>query len=138
MQCTCSAAGEVLRCSPPHLSLVSRRLFCVYNIALLVFVGSIAALIGAALTCNLMLDITPYTFIDRVQTGLSYRHYLIGLIKAPVFAITIAVIGCSMGFTVSRDTRAIGLNTTSTVVQCIVAVVLLNAMFAIVFSDIGW
>lgn len=105
---------------------------------LLVFLGSVMALAGAAVTCSLMLDITPYTFVDRVQTELSVGHYVIGLVKAPVFALTIAVIGCSMGFNVSRDTRAIGLNTTSTVVQCIVAVVLLNALFAVLFEDVGW
>lgn len=105
---------------------------------LLVFLGSVTALMGAAMTCSLMLEITPYTFVDRVQSELSLGHYMIGLIKAPVFAATIAIIGCSMGFTVSRDTRSIGLNTTSTVVQCIVAVVLLNAFFAVVFEDVGW
>jgi phospholipid/cholesterol/gamma-HCH transport system permease protein len=124
--------------SAEQVLLLPRVLALMLVLPLLVFIGSVAALAGAALTCDLMLDITIYTFIDRVQTQLSIGHYIIGLVKAPVFALTIAIIGCAMGFTVSRDTRSIGLNTTSTVVQCIVAVVLINALFAVLFQEVGW
>ena len=62
---------------------------------------------------------------------------IIGLGKSPVFALFIAVIGCRMGLSVSRDTRSIGINTTSTVVQGIVAVILLDAMFAVIFQELG-
>jgi len=124
--------------SAEQVLLLPRVLALMIVLPLLVFIGSVAALAGAALTCDLMLDITVYTFIDRVQTQLSLGHYVIGLVKAPVFALTIAVIGCAMGFSVSRDTRSIGLNTTSTVVQCIVAVVLINSLFAVLFQDVGW
>jgi phospholipid/cholesterol/gamma-HCH transport system permease protein len=48
----------------------------------------------------------------------------------------IAVIGCRMGLSVSRDTRSIGINTTSTVVQGIVAVILLDALFAVIFQEL--
>jgi phospholipid/cholesterol/gamma-HCH transport system permease protein len=60
------------------------------------------------------------------------------LIKAPVFALAIAVIGCRMGMSVSRDTRSIGMSTTSTVVQSIVAVILLDAGFAVFFEEIDF
>lgn len=64
MQCTCSAAGEVLRCSPPHLSLVSRRLFCVYNIALLVFVGSVPFLFEGKWVWIEQQCVASYHFFD--------------------------------------------------------------------------
>jgi phospholipid/cholesterol/gamma-HCH transport system permease protein len=60
----------------------------------------------------------------------------VGLLKAPVFALFIAVIGCRMGMTVQRDTRALGVATTSTVVQSIVAVILLDAGFAVLFQEL--
>jgi phospholipid/cholesterol/gamma-HCH transport system permease protein len=69
--------------------------------------------------------------------ALKPRHYLIGLAKAPVFALFIAVIGCRMGMSVSRDTRSIGINTTSTVVQGIVAVILIDALFAVVLQAVS-
>jgi phospholipid/cholesterol/gamma-HCH transport system permease protein len=116
--------------------LVPRVLALTIGLPVLVFVGNLFGLAGAAMIAGVMLDITPATFVDRVQDSLAARHYAIGLAKAPVFALFIAVIGCSMGFTVSRDTRSIGINTTSTVVQSIVAVILLDALFAVLFQEL--
>jgi phospholipid/cholesterol/gamma-HCH transport system permease protein len=62
---------------------------------------------------------------------------MVGLIKAPIFAIFIAIIGCKMGLTVENNARSVGLNTTSTVVQSIVSVILLNAGFAVLFVELG-
>jgi phospholipid/cholesterol/gamma-HCH transport system permease protein len=61
----------------------------------------------------------------------------VGMIKAPVFAAFIAVIACRMGLLVARDARSVGLNTTSTVVQCVVWVILLDAIFAVIFERMG-
>ncbi|MEZ5740481.1 MAG: ABC transporter permease [Burkholderiaceae bacterium] len=131
-------AIRTLGMSAEQVLLLPRVVAIVIALPLLVFVGNVFAMGGAALVCDLMLGITVETFVERLQSSLAVRHYLIGLLKAPVFAMVIAVIGCSMGLTVSRDTRAIGQHTTSTVVQCIVAVVLLDAVFAILFQELGW
>ncbi len=84
-----------------------------------------------------MLDVTPTTFIARLRDGLDISHALVGLVKAPVFALVIALIGCRMGMSVDRDTRAVGMATTSTVVQSIVSVILLDAAFAVFFQELG-
>jgi phospholipid/cholesterol/gamma-HCH transport system permease protein len=73
-----------------------------------------------------------------LHEALPLRHVVVGLVKAPVFALVIAVIGVRMGMTVARDTGALGRATTSTVVQCIVAVILLDAVFAVVLQALGW
>lgn len=130
-------AIRTLGLSVEQVLIVPRVLAMVLGLPLLVFVGSVLGLAGAALVCASMLDITASTFIARIDDTLEVRHYLIGLAKAPVFALFISVIGCSMGMTVSRDTRAIGINTTSTVVQSIVAVILLDAFFAILMQELG-
>lgn len=130
-------AIRTLGLSVEQVLLLPRVLALVLTLPLLVFVGNIAGLGGAMLMANLNLDITPDTFLQRLQLALAPRHYLIGLGKSPVFALFIAVIGCRMGFSVSRDTRSIGINTTSTVVQGIVAVILLDAWFAVVFQKLG-
>jgi phospholipid/cholesterol/gamma-HCH transport system permease protein len=85
-----------------------------------------------------MLDITPAGFLARLREALELRHVLVGLAKAPVFAFVIALIGTRMGMTVERDTRAVGAATTSTVVQSIVAVILLDAGFAVLLEKLGW
>jgi phospholipid/cholesterol/gamma-HCH transport system permease protein len=130
-------AIRTLGLSSPQVLVVPRVLALVLTLPLLVFVGNVAGLAGAMMMSHLTLDITPTTFMERLHVALSPRHYVIGLAKAPVFALFIAIIGCRMGMSVSRDTRAIGIHTTSTVVQGIVAVILLDAIFAVVFQKLG-
>jgi phospholipid/cholesterol/gamma-HCH transport system permease protein len=131
-------AIRTLGLSAEQVLVVPRVLALVVVLPLLVFVGNLAGLAGAMAIASLMLDLTPQTFIERLSVALSPRHYLIGLGKAPFFALFIAVIGCRMGIAVARDTRSIGVNTTSTVVQGIVAVIILDAIFAVLFQRIGW
>jgi len=117
--------------------VVPRVLALIITLPLLVFVGDVAGIVGAMVMAQSTLDISPQTFVDRLHVALNPRHYLIGLAKAPVFALFIAVIGCRMGMSVGRDTRSIGINTTSTVVQGIVAVILVDAVFAVVLQGLG-
>jgi phospholipid/cholesterol/gamma-HCH transport system permease protein len=114
--------------------VVPRVLALMIALPLLVFVGDIMSLLGAMAIGSTMLDITPASFLARLHEALDLRHVVIGLVKAPVFALVIAVIGTRMGMTVGRDTRAVGAATTSTVVQSIVAVILLDAVFAMLFQ----
>jgi phospholipid/cholesterol/gamma-HCH transport system permease protein len=131
-------AIRTLGLSPMRVLVIPRLIAIMVALPLLVFLGDVMGLLGAMTVASSMLDITPTTFFDRLQYALAIDHVWIGLAKAPVFAAVIAIIGCRMGMTVSRDTRAIGTHTTSTVVQSIVAVILLDAFFAIFFQELGF
>jgi phospholipid/cholesterol/gamma-HCH transport system permease protein len=131
-------AIRTLGLSAERVLVVPRVLALMVALPLLVFVGDVAGLIGAMGIANAMLDVTPQTFLERLHVALDPSHYLIGLGKAPFFALAIAVIGCRMGMDVERDTRSIGINTTSTVVQGIVAVIVLDAVFAVLMQRMGW
>ncbi len=131
-------AIRTLGLSPMDVLVVPRIVALMVAMPLLTFVGDVASIGGAMAVAQSMLDITPTTFIERLHVALKPRHFIIGLAKAPVFALFIAVIACRMGMTVSRDTRAIGISTTSTVVQGIVAVILLDAFFAVLFQQLGY
>ena len=130
-------AIRTLGLSPMDVLVLPRVIALMIAMPLLVFVGDVMSLVGAMLIANPMLDVTPTTFIARLRDTLDISHPLVGLAKAPVFALVIAVIGCRMGMSVERDTRAVGMATTSTVVQSIVAVILLDAAFAVFFQEIG-
>lgn len=130
-------AIRTLGLSPLNVLVLPRVLALMAALPLLVFVGDVMSLAGAMLIAGPMLDITPTTFLARLQDNLAIKHVYVGLLKAPVFALFIAVIGCRMGMTVRRDTRALGIATTSTVVQSIVAVILLDAAFAVLFQELG-
>jgi len=130
-------AIRTLGLDPAQVLVLPRVLALVLTLPLLVFVGNVAGIAGAMLMASLTLDLPAQAFIERLLVALSPRHYVIGIVKAPVFALFIAVIGCRMGLSVSRDTRSIGIHTTSTVVQGIVAVILLDAVFAVVLQKLG-
>jgi len=62
----------------------------------------------------------------------------VGLIKAPVFGFIIALAGCFQGMLVNNDAEQVGLKTTAAVVQSIFLVIVLDAVFAVFFSSVGW
>lgn len=131
-------AIRTLGLSPMQVLVLPRVLALMLVLPLLVFVGDVMALVGAMAVAGPMLDLTPPVFLARLREALEVRHVLVGLAKAPVFALVIALIGTRMGMTVARDTRAVGAATTSTVVQGIVAVILLDAAFAVLLQSLGW
>jgi len=130
-------AISTLGLSPLQVLVLPRLVALMVALPLLVFVGDVAGIAGGMLIGTWQLDIAPQVFIDRVHGVLTMQHVVVGLAKAPVFAVFIALIACRMGLVVARDARSIGENTTSTVVQCIVAVIVLDAMFAVALQHLG-
>jgi phospholipid/cholesterol/gamma-HCH transport system permease protein len=130
-------AIRTLGLSPMQVLVVPRVLALLIALPLLTFIGLAAGLAGAALVADAMLGIPPAAFADRLHGALAIKHVWAGLIKTPVFALAIAIVGCRMGMHVGRDTRAVGLATTSTVVQSIVSVIVLDAAFAVLFQELG-
>ena len=129
-------AISTLGLSPIQVLVIPRLVALVVALPLLVFVGDVAGIAGGLLVGTWQLDIAPQVFMDRVHAALELRHFVIGVGKAPVFAAVVAVIACGMGLKVSRDARSLGQNTTSTVVQCIVWVIILDAVFAVAFQHL--
>lgn len=129
-------AISTLGLSPMQVLVLPRLLAIVITMPLLTFVADITGILGAALVAAQQLDITPYTFFARLQDVLPLYTVSLGLAKAPVFAVAIAVIACHNGFAVTRDARSVGLKTTTTVVHCLVAVILIDALFSIAFPKV--
>jgi phospholipid/cholesterol/gamma-HCH transport system permease protein len=126
-------ALSTLGLSPLAVLVIPRVLALLVALPLLVFIGDIAGVIGGMLVARQQLDISAHMFLDRLDAVLQLKTFLVGLLKAPVFAVFIALIACRMGLSVSRDARSVGAHTTSTVVQSLVAIILLNAIFAVMF-----
>lgn len=124
-------AIATLGLSPLAVLVIPRVVALLIAMPLLVFLGDIAGLLGGMLVAQAQLDISYAMFVDRMADVLLLKTLLVGLFKAPVFAIFIALIACRMGLSVTRDARSVGANTTSTVVQSLVAIILLDAIFAV-------
>jgi phospholipid/cholesterol/gamma-HCH transport system permease protein len=129
-------AISTLGLSPIQVLVIPRLLAITVALPLLVFVGDVAGILGGIAVGVTQLGIPATTFIDRLHTVLPMSAVVVGLAKAPVFAAFIAVIACRMGLLAARDARSVGINTTSTVVQSIVWVILLDAAFAVVFQHL--
>jgi phospholipid/cholesterol/gamma-HCH transport system permease protein len=119
--------------SPFHVLVIPRIAALVIAMPLLVFIGDLVGILGGSFIAWSDLGITMSTFIERMHTVLPVHSFFSGLIKAPFFAAFIGLIGCRMGLAVEGSARSVGLHTTATVVQSIVAVILLNAAFAVIF-----
>ncbi len=130
-------AIRTLGLSPIQVLVIPRLIAIVVALPLLTFVGDVMGVLGGMLIADLRLSISTHTFLDRLQSVLAVKHVWVGLAKAPVFALFIALIGCRMGMAVRRDARSVGAATTATVVQCIVSVILLDAAFAVLFVELG-
>ncbi len=129
-------AIRVLGLSPWQVLVLPRLFGLVLMLPLLTAVADVAAILGAAQVASLKLGVTPTTFFERLQEVLPMKTALFGLAKAPVFAVAIALIACHNGFGAERDARSVGLNTTATVVHSIVAVILIDAAFAVAYPEL--
>jgi phospholipid/cholesterol/gamma-HCH transport system permease protein len=130
-------AIATLGLSPIQVLVIPRLLAIMVALPLLVFIGNVCGIAGGMLVAGWQLDVPPRAFIDRLRDVLPLSAFVVGMVKAPVFAAFIAVIACRMGMLVARDARSVGVNTTSTVVQSIVSVIMLDAVFAVLFQHLG-
>lgn len=105
---------------------------------LLTFLADISGLVGGSLVAYLQLEISPTLFLQRLSQEVSIAHFFIGIIKAPVFALIIVSVGCMQGMLASGGADAVGVRTTRSVVQAIFLVIIVDAIFSIMFSDVGW
>lgn len=130
-------AIRTLGMDPVEILVLPRLAALIIVMPLLTFVAMIAGVIGGMIICATSLDISPAMFLARFQETFQIRHFAVGMIKAPVFAVIIGLIGCLEGLKVSGSAESVGQRTTSSVVQTIFLVIVLDAMFALLFQEIG-
>ncbi|MCD6173345.1 MAG: MlaE family lipid ABC transporter permease subunit [Sulfurimonas sp.] len=122
----------------PYIFLVMPRILALMLVMpILIFVADMMGVLGGMLVASLDLQITPTLFIDRFNEVVAPKHFFIGILKGPFFAFLIATIGIYRGLMVKNDTQSIGFNTTKSVVESIFAVIICDAIFSIVFTNLG-
>lgn len=122
----------------PIDTLVMPRLIALIIVMpLLVFYAGMMSLFGGMLFGWLSLDIPITTFITRMHATVTIDDFIVGMIKAPVFGLIIAVAGCYEGMQVAGDAASVGNRTTQSVVESIFLVIVIDAFFAVFFTTIG-
>ena len=117
--------------------VLPRIIGLVIALPLLTLYADIMGLIGGAVMCYFDLHITIPAFMRELQQALSVKTLMVGLIKAPVFAFVIALVGCYEGLQVERNAASVGLLTTRSVVESVFLVIVLDAAFSVMFSVLG-
>ncbi len=122
----------------PHKFLVLPRILALMIVMpILIFIADIMGIIGGMVVANLDLGISTELFLERFNEVVAAKHFFIGIIKGPFFAFLIATIGIYRGLMVKNDTQSIGFNTTKSVVESIFAVIVCDAIFSIMFTNLG-
>ena len=131
-------AMRTIGVSPVEALVIPRIISAVVMMPLLAFWSMVLSLLGGGIFVWLSLSIPPLTYIQRLQEVIPITDLWVGLIKAPVFGFIIALAGCFQGMLVLGDSEEVGLRTTNAVVQSIFLVIVLDAVFAVFFSEVGW
>ena len=131
-------AMRTLGLDPVDVLVIPRLLALVVMLPLLSFIADVAGLLGGMTVGAYALDIPPQAYFARMEDTMQLRHFLVGLSKAPVFALVIGLIGCLEGLQVQGTAQSVGERTTSSVVQTISLVIVLDAIAAIWFMQVGW
>lgn len=121
---------------PIEVLVLPRLKALLLTLPLLTFLATMAGLLGGMAVCHWSLGISPEMFINRLNEELSPRHFWLGMSKAPLFAVVIGLIGCLEGFKAESNAQSVGEHTTSSVVQCITLVILLDALAAMFFMEL--
>jgi phospholipid/cholesterol/gamma-HCH transport system permease protein len=131
-------AMRTIGVSPMEALVLPRVLSTVLLMPLLGFYAALVAILGGGIFCWISLDIPPITFVQRIREVVPMTDLWQCLIKAPVFGLIIGMAGCFQGLQVESNAEEVGLRTTTAVVQGIFLVIVLDAFFAVFFTEVGW
>ncbi len=130
-------AMQTLGLNTVDVLVLPRIIGLMITLPLLTLFADIVAMIGGGVMCYFELGITAPAFLREVQQAVSLNTFLVGMIKAPVFAFVIGLVGCFEGLQVERNAASVGKLTTRSVVESIFLVIVIDAGFSIMFSIMG-
>jgi phospholipid/cholesterol/gamma-HCH transport system permease protein len=130
-------AMRTLGLDPDMVLIVPRVLALVLVLPVLGLVSNVMGLLGGAIMSWIALGISPAMFQYRMIADTDVSNVIVGLSKAPVFALVIGIIGCRAGMKVGNDAASLGAQTSTAVVEAIFAVIVIDALFSIFFSAVG-
>jgi len=122
---------------PIEILVVPRFLALLILMPILTFYADMVAMLGAIIVAWIDLGIDPASFIDRAHNIMTGWDVGVGFVKAPLFGMIIAIVGCYEGLRVTGSAESVGRQTTKSVVEAIFMILVLDAFFAVIFTTIG-
>ena len=129
-------AMQVMGVDPFEALVLPRFLALLITIPLLTFVATLAGLLGGMVVTWTILGLGPPFFLQRIVDDVGATHFLLALVKAPFMAGVVAAIGCRQGMLVGGDVQSLGQRVTAAVVHSIFSVIMLDAVFALIYMQI--
>ena len=130
-------AMRVMGVDPFEALVLPRFAALLLTIPLLTFVATLAGLLGGLMVTWSVLGLGPAFFLQRIVDNVGVTPFYLALVKAPFMAAVVAGIGCRQGLMVGGDVESLGRRVTTAVVQSVFAVIMLDAVFAIIFMQLG-
>ena len=130
-------AMQVMGVDPFEALVLPRFIAMVTMTPLLTFVAMVSGLMGGLLVTWAVLDLSPSFFLQRLLDNVGIVHFYLGMVKSPVLAMVIAAIGCRQGLEVGGDVEQLGRRVTIAVVQAIFSIIVLDAVFAMIFMELN-
>jgi len=119
---------------PLELLVLPKVLALMLALPLLTVYTDVMGMLGGMIMARAQLDVSFGAFLERLDEAITLNSYLVGVGKAPVFAVIIALVGCYQGFQVGGSADSVGRQTTLSVVQSVFLVIVTDALFSILFS----
>jgi phospholipid/cholesterol/gamma-HCH transport system permease protein len=123
--------------SPQDFLVLPRMLALMVMMPLLCLYADILGILGGAIVGVGMLDLAPALYWDQTVDSVSLTDFGVGLAKSSVFGVLVAVSGCLRGIQCGTSSAAVGLAATSAVVTGIVAIIVSDALFTLIFEVLG-
>ena len=130
-------AMGTLGLDPIEVLVIPRVLALMLTLPILTIWSDFTGILGGAVMTIVALDLTPQQFMTQLNSAVGLDDFLVGVVKAPVHAFIIAMVGCYEGLRVQRTAESVGQQTTLSVVESIFLVILATAAFAVLFSILG-
>lgn len=130
-------AMEVMGISHGQRLILPRVIALALVMPLLVLWTDALALIGGMIAAYYQLNLQFLWFLDELPKVVGLKNYWIGMIKGATFGVWIALVACHFGLRIEPNTESLGKGTTASVVTAITGVILIDAIYAIIFSEMG-
>lgn len=130
-------AMQVMGVDPFEALVLPRFVALLTMTPLLTFVAMVSSIAGGMLVTWVALDLSPAFFFQRMLANVGIVNFYLGMVKSPFLAVVIAAIGCRQGLEVGGDVEQLGRRVTIAVVQSIFSIIVLDAVFALIFMELN-
>ena len=130
-------AMRIIGIRPFEFLVLPRIIALMITMPLLTFIADMMGILGGGIVSTTLLNISVDQYLTRLGDAIRVKDFWVGMIKAPIFGFAIAIVGCMRGMQVSGSAESVGRLTTVSVVESIFLVLLLDALFSLLFTQLG-